>query len=163
MNRRELIKGLLTGTAAAIVLPGDEVVRRFWRGWTPTAAAQESGWVWPFSAGESYVPSHRVEMTYQANNGPIQTVMLGPNDPWTAEEDTLILEFKEVHPSMVWADQFNPWWDAKPMRSVEDIGHILPSDPDYDLALVEARRREVQETIHYRFPTIFVIDRDTLH
>ena len=35
MNRRDFLKNIAGVTAAGIVLPDEEVVRRFWRGWSP--------------------------------------------------------------------------------------------------------------------------------
>lgn len=39
MNRRDVLRGIAGVTAAGIVLPGEEVVRRFWRGWSPAEAS----------------------------------------------------------------------------------------------------------------------------
>ena len=34
MNRRDFLRGIAGVTAAGIVLPSEEIVRRFWRGWS---------------------------------------------------------------------------------------------------------------------------------
>ena len=37
MNRRSFLKVVAGVTATGVLLPDDEVVRRFWRGWRPAA------------------------------------------------------------------------------------------------------------------------------
>lgn len=37
MNRRNFLKGIAGISAAGILLPGEEQVKRFWRGWSPDA------------------------------------------------------------------------------------------------------------------------------
>ena len=34
MHRRDLLKGIAGVTATGVLLPGEEIVRRFWRGWS---------------------------------------------------------------------------------------------------------------------------------
>ena len=59
MNRRGFLKSIAGVTAAGLVLPGEEVVRRFWRGWSPQAQAADWHATDVFLPETSVFPLHK--------------------------------------------------------------------------------------------------------
>jgi hypothetical protein len=120
MNRRAFLKSVAGMTAAGVVLPGDEVVRRFWRGWSPRAEAAPGLRKTTFNWDGSVFETGRFDASMPPmEKRPYAIVLDGVEDP--------ILDIPACN--LVRIGDGVAWWTGKHLvRNVTPFPHGLPED-----------------------------------